>query len=248
MPYNKLIFSNTKYMLDLFIRMAHHSTAIEGNTLTQDETTSIILNSYIPRAIKEREFYEVRNYKYLFPHLKEQLEQNNKINNELIKYFHSFIMKDLNEQAGKFKILENAIIGADFETAKPYLVPTLIKDMCDNLYYKINNAKDDNEKLYSILESHIKFEKIHPFSDGNGRTGRLLIIYSCLEQGITPIIIPKEEKEKYISYLRESNTNSFFQFAKEIQRKEKERFLKFLNQIEYSKELKKKHKKEDIER
>ena len=57
------MLKNKEYMLDLCVRMAHHSTAIEGNTLTQDETASVILDSYIPRAVKEREFYEVRNYK-----------------------------------------------------------------------------------------------------------------------------------------------------------------------------------------
>ena len=48
--------------------MAHHSTAIEGNTLTQDETASVILDGYIPRDAKEREFYEVRNHKMSYPH------------------------------------------------------------------------------------------------------------------------------------------------------------------------------------
>ena len=59
----KNILSNKNYMLDLCVRMAHHSTAIEGNTLTQNETASVILDGYIPRAVKEKEFYEVRNYK-----------------------------------------------------------------------------------------------------------------------------------------------------------------------------------------
>lgn len=72
-----MLINNQEYMLDLCVRMAHHSTAIEGNTLTQDETASIILDNFIPRAIKDREFYEVRNYKYLLPHLIEKLEQKN---------------------------------------------------------------------------------------------------------------------------------------------------------------------------
>ncbi|HEC1573939.1 TPA: Fic family protein, partial [Campylobacter upsaliensis] len=55
------ILNNKSYMLDLCVRMAHHSTAIEGNTLSQDETASIILDGYISRPIKERELYEVRN-------------------------------------------------------------------------------------------------------------------------------------------------------------------------------------------
>lgn len=122
----KCPIQNKDYMLDLCVRMAHHSTAIEGNTLTQDETASVILDGYIPRAIKEREFYEVRNYKNVLPALIEKLENKT----------------------------------------------------------KIDNAKNNEEKIYSIVKSHINFERIHSFSDDNGRTGRLLIMYSCLEQNL----------------------------------------------------------------
>ena len=222
------MLNNREYMLDLCVRMAHHSTAIEGNTLTQDETASIILDDYIPRAIKDREFYEVRNYKFLLPHLIEKLQQKALIDAELIKFFHSFIMKDLDERAGKFKTLENAIIGAHFETAKPYLVPTLIKDLCDNLYYRLEHCKDNDEKIKVIFKTHIDFEKIHPFSDGNGRTGRLLMVYSCLEQNITPIVIPKQDKDFYIFCLRQNKIDEeMMNFIKKIQLKEQERQNKF---------------------
>lgn len=220
------------YMLDLCVRMAHHSTAIEGNTLSQDETASIILDNYISRAVKEREFYEVRNYKNVLPVFIERLESNTKINNELIKEFHKLIMQDLIENNGSFKKIENMIVGANFEPTKPYLVPVELKNLVDNLYYGFENAKSDEDKLRFILKSHIDFERIHPFSDGNGRTGRLLMIYSCLEQNLTPIIIPKEEKERYIACLRENNVEQFVEFAKQIQIKEEVRFIKFTNQLE----------------
>ena len=223
----KCPIQNKDYMLDLCVRMAHHSTAIEGNTLTQDETASVILDGYIPRAVKEREFYEVRNYKNVLPALIERLENKTKIDNELIKEFHKLIMQDLIDNNGSFKKIENMIVGANFEPTKPYLVPMELKNVMDNLYYGLDNAKNDEDKIYSIVKSHIDFERIHPFSDGNGRTGRLLIVYSCLEQNLTPIVIPKEQKERYIACLRESNIDKFMNFAQEIQIKEKERFTKF---------------------
>ncbi|WP_270985537.1 Fic family protein [Campylobacter helveticus] len=226
------ILKNKNYMLDLCVRMAHHSTAIEGNTLSQDETASIILDNYISRAVKEREFYEVRNYKNVLPVFIERLESNTKIDNELIKEFHKLIMQDLIENNGSFKKIENMIVGANFEPTKPYLVPVELKNLVDNLYYGFENAKSDEDKLRFILKSHIDFERIHPFSDGNGRTGRLLMIYSCLEQNLTPIIIPKEEKERYIACLRENNVEQFVEFAKQIQIKEEVRFIKFTNQLE----------------
>ena len=224
----KNILSNKNYMLDLCVRMAHHSTAIEGNTLTQNETASVILDGYIPRAVKEKEFYEVRNYKNVLPALITVLENKTKIDNELIKRFHKLIMQDLIDNNGSFKKVENMIIGANFTPTKPYLVPMELKNIVDNLYYGLDNAENDKAKIYSIVKSHIDFERIHPFSDGNGRTGRLLMIYSCLEQNLMPIVIPKEQKERYMSCLRDGNIEEFVKFVLEIQTQEEERLIGFL--------------------
>lgn len=235
-----LLINNREYMLDLCIRMAHHSTAIEGNTLSQDETASIILNGYISKQMNEREFYEVRNYKDLMSIFIDNLKENKRLDSTLIKEFHSIIMKDLLYNKGEFKTTQNAIIGSTLETAKPYLVPTKIKDLSDNLYFKIDKATNNDDKLRAILEAHIEFEKIHPFSDGNGRTGRFLIIYSCLEQNLTPIIIPKEQKGRYINVLRTNNINDFMEFSKEIQSVEKERCEEFMGNFllqEFNKKL-----------
>ena len=179
--------------------------------------------------MNEREFYEVKNYKEVLPLLIQSLKDKQSLDNELIKSFHSIIMKDLIYNNGKFKTIDNLILGSNIETSKPYLVPTKLKDLCANLYFRFENAKDETEKINAILQAHIDFEKIHPFSDGNGRTGRLLMIYSCLEQNITPIVIEKEHKQRYINILRNNDIKDFFLFAKEIQEKESQRFLVFNN-------------------
>lgn len=223
-----LLLNDREYMLDLCIRMAHHSTAIEGNTLSQDETASIILNGYISKQMNEREFYEVRNYKDLMPVFIDSLKENKRLDSTVIKEFHSIIMKDLLYNKGEFKTTQNAIIGSRLETTKPYLVPTKIKDLSDNLYFKFDKARNDDDRLRAILEAHIEFEKIHPFSDGNGRTGRFLIIYSCLEQNLVPIIIPKEQKGRYINVLRTNDISDFMNLSKEIQSLEKERCEQFI--------------------
>ena len=185
-----------EYMEDILVRMAHHSTAIEGNTLTQAETISILIHNFIPRDMSEREYYEVKNYRKAFNTL---LEADRKITTELIKKYNKDIMENLHDLNRKFKTTQNLILGAEFEPTKPYLVPFEIEDWCNNLSYRLDNAKTNEEKVEIIMDQHIKFEKIHPFNDGNGRTGRLLIIHSCLKEDLEPIIIPKEEKGKYIN-------------------------------------------------
>ncbi|CUU92154.1 cell filamentation protein Fic [Campylobacter hyointestinalis] len=218
------------YWLDVCVRMAHHSTAIEGNTLSQDETASILLDGYIAKATSEREFYEVKNYRQILPKMFSSLQEKAKIDEKLIKDFHRLIMNNLIDNNGKFKTIENLVVGANFEPTKPYLVPVSIKDMCDNLYFRLDNAKNNDDKLKAILQSHIKFEKIHPFSDGNGRTGRIIMIYGCLENNLAPIIIPKEQKNRYIAILRNNDIDGFMAFAKEIEKDEISRRNKFLSQ------------------
>ena len=138
-------------------------------------------------------------------------------------------MENLREDNGEFKKIQNIILGSVIETTKPYLVPTVIEDWCHNLEYRLNNAKTDEEKIEAILDRHIKFEKIHPFGDGNGRTGRLLIIHSCLKENLAPILIPKEEKGKYINFLTSENIKEFVKWGIELENKEKERIELFHN-------------------
>ena len=215
-----------EYMEDMLVRMAHHSTAIEGNTLTQAETISILIHNFIPRDMSEREYYEVKNYRKVFNTL---LEADRKITTELIKKYNKDIMENLHDLNGKFKTTQNLILGAEFEPTKPYLVPFEIEDWCNNLNYRLDNAKTNEEKVEIIMDQHIKFEKIHPFNDGNGRTGRLLIIHSCLKEGLEPIIIPKEEKGKYINLLASENLKELTKWALQLQEKERDRIEKFSN-------------------
>ena len=215
-----------EYMEDILVRIAHHSTAIEGNTLTQAETISILIHNFIPRDMSEREYYEVKNYRKAFNTL---LEADRKITTELIKKYNKDIMENLHDLNGKFKTTQNLILGAEFEPTKPYLVPFEIEDCCNNLSYRLDNAKTNEEKVEIIMDQHIKFEKIHPFNDGNGRTGRLLIIHSCLKEDLEPIIIPKEEKGKYINLLACENLKELTKWALLLQEKERDRIEKFSN-------------------
>ncbi|WP_163535151.1 Fic family protein [Helicobacter suis] len=223
------VFTNTEYLLDLTIRMAHHSTAIEGNSLTQNETASILVEGFIPRAMNEREYYEVKNYQQLMPFLLTSLENKIPIDNEFIKKIHAILMQHLDNH-GKFKIVQSVVLGADFETEKPYRVPTTLKDWCDNLAYQLDRAQSDDQKLAIIMDAHIKFERIHPFSDGNGRTGRSLIFYSVLEHNLMPFVITKEVKDTYMQAMRTENTEQLTQLAKEAQTIEKKRIESFLEQ------------------
>ena len=218
---------NYEYFLDLSVRMTHHSNAIEGNTLTLNETATIILDSTIPGSKSVREVFEVLNHKRAIDYMISELENDKKLDIYVIKSINKEILDRLNNNAGNFKRNSNAIIGASFETSTPSQAPILTKNWIENLNYRLELCKNDDEKLLEILNSHIEFERIHPFSDGNGRTGRLIIMYLCFQEKIAPFVIEKEDRALYMSYLREQNVDIIFEKVKELQKFERKRMEKF---------------------
>ena len=221
------MLQNPDYVSDLTVRMAHHNTAIEGNTLTQDETASILLNGIIPKQMNEREFYEVKNYQHIIPFMLKCLDENRNVDNELIKEVHSVLLEKLIYNAGQFKQTQNMIVGATFDTTEPYLVVSELKAWCDNLAYRLQSSATDDDKLKIILDQHIKFERIHPFSDGNGRVGRFLMFYATVQNGLTPFTITKQSKDMYIHCLRNKNVLGLFELCQTLQQKELEIIDKF---------------------
>ena len=228
------------YLDDMLVRLAHHSAGIEGNTISLPATVSIILNGTLPVSggATVREFYEIENHKQAFSNLLDHLENNDKLSVSIIKEIHADLTDRLQYDKGQFKKNENMIIGAEFQTAAPGETPFLIQQLVDKLEYGLKNAATEEEKLESILDTHIQLEGIHPFSDGNGRTGRMILNYSLLQQGFPPLIIEKETKATYIELLAKQDLNGFMSFAKEILAKEQRRMNAFQNmaqeQIKYS--------------
>lgn len=219
------------YLDDMLVRLAHHSAGIEGNTISLPATVSIILNGTLPisSGATVREFYEIENHKQAFSNMLDHLESNDTLSVSIIKEVHADLTDRLQYDKGQFKKNENLIIGAEFQTASPSETPFLVQQLVDNLEYRLENAATDEEKLERILYAHIQFERIHPFSDGNGRTGRVIMNYSLLQEGFPPLIIEKETKATYIELLAKQDLDGFMSFAKEILAKEQKRMKAFQN-------------------
>ncbi len=207
---------NKEYGDDLLVRTAHHSTAIEGNRLSLDDAKRILLGGCSMEGLDSREYYEIANYKPLFEYLLAMSDRDIAV--EVVKDIHRILMTEILYNCGEFKATQNLIWGANFTPVKPYEVPFAIQRWCDDLAFRLEHATDDTAKLLAIMDQHIKFERIHPFSDGNGRTGRALILYSCFKENLTPFVIPYESRERYLTLLKEENGVGLCEFARELQR------------------------------
>ena len=222
------------YIENMLIQMAHHSTAIEGNPLTEAEVRQVVtcdgiqegtsegipdgISDRIPDGMDSREYDEVRNYTDYVPYLMTVHEEP--ISLQIIKETHLHLMENIAHDAGAFKTIPNVILGVNFIPTEPYLVLSELKNWCDTLAYRLEIAKTLEEIIEAIMEQHLRFERIHPFSDGNGRTGRALIVHSCLQQSIPPIIIPKEMGSRYIQLMGDGDVRGLTELGIELSKEE----------------------------
>ena len=196
--YQKLIKSFTKNqikdILDRFtINFTYESNAIEGNSLTLKDVTLILGENVVPKNKDLREVYETRNTREAH----ELLFKNKiKINIKDIINIHSVLVKDTGVQSG-FKKLPNYLVMRDLKTTPPEKVEEEISSLIS--WY--GNNKDKIHPIKLVSEFHARFERIHPFEDGNGRTGRILVNAILLENNFPPLIIRKTARIAYFSSL-----------------------------------------------
>lgn len=186
----------------LQIEMTYNSNHIEGSTLSYDQTRYIFETKTIGvenASIKVDDIIETVNH---FRCIDLAIESANyKLTESLIKQFHYILKSGTADshktwfKVGDYKLLENEVGGN--ETTKPKEVKEKIIDLLT--WY--NNIK--NVSLEAIIEFHYRFETIHPFQDGNGKVGRLIMLKECLKHNIVPILITDHYKAFYYKGLRE---------------------------------------------
>lgn len=183
---------------------AYNSNHIEGSTLTHDQTVQIFDRETFSGTARVDDIVEARNHFSAFDEILDTWEAP--IDAECLCHLHR-TLKDGTSDArdpimavGSFKRFSNVIGGAigDVETAAPSDVPRLIESLVREY-----EAQQGPRVLEDIVRFHWGLERIHPFSDGNGRVGRLVMFKECLRAGITPFIITEDLRAYYIRGLRE---------------------------------------------
>jgi Fic family protein len=190
----KLSKKQIKDILDRFtVNFTYESNALEGNSLTLKDVTLILEENILPKNKDLREIYETKNTRETHEIL---FANKIKINKEDIIKTHSILVKDTGVTLG-FKKLPNYLFMRNLKTTPPEKVEEDINKLI--AWYNLN--KDNLHPLQLAGEFHARFERIHPFEDGNGRTGRVLLNAILLERGYPPIIIRKTTRIAYFSAL-----------------------------------------------
>ena len=218
----EFILNNINYSEDLITRSTYHSNAIEGSTLTYAETYAILYNdnSFKIEGTEPREIYEAINHKKALELVFKNLQSNEEFDERFIKNLNKIINKNIKYTEG-YRTVQVFIQGSEHIPPEPEKVPNLM------MYYIYNYNHDNQDIFTKISRNHIEFEKIHPFEDGNGITGRLLINYELLKNNLPPVVIAKEDRVKYFEFLRNNDSNNLAKWLKDLSIKEEERMKKF---------------------
>ncbi len=170
----------------------YNSNAIENSTLTLPETEKILLEMEVSKDLNLREVYEAQNLARITQYIHEKAVASN-LNEKLITLLHQMLIGNINDSiAGRFrKEHEYVRVGTHVAPA-----PEHIGRMIENalVTYDSNHLEHFLEK---IARFHLEFETIHPFNDGNGRIGRILINWQLLRLGFPQVIIRNKGKQKY---------------------------------------------------
>jgi len=192
---------------NFIIEFAYNTTSIEGNTITLEEARNLLDEGKTPKNKTLREIYDLQNTEKLFFKL---IKTNKEITNDLIIEIHKELMNNIDVRIG-YRTRDVRVIMANFKSTPA----TYVKTDMDLLLKWYNEYKKKLHPLVLAILFHHKFEKIHPFMDGNGRTGRMILNYLLLKNNYPPLIVHKKTHEDYLKALRKVDKSAPKSVSKE---------------------------------
>lgn len=194
---------------ELAIEWTYNSNAIEGNTLTLQETRLVLEQGITIKGKNLREHFEAKNHEKAIYFVEELARPEYVLDEDDIFRIHSLVLENIeSEFAGRYRNGQVRILGANFIPPNYLKVNSLMKE----LVAYTNDNPDGLEQVELIAKFHHKFVWIHPFFDGNGRTARLLMNLLFLKAGYPPAIVLKNNREKYYRSLNQANNGSYNEF------------------------------------
>ncbi|MGN0720378.1 MAG: Fic family protein [Anaerovoracaceae bacterium] len=182
------------------VEYTYNSNAIEGNTLTLRETDLVLRGLTIDQK-PLKDHMEAVGHKEAFEYVIELVKGKAPLGERVIKQIHYLVLADKTEDRGVYRRIPVRIMGAQHEPAQPYLIIPRMEQL-------LHEYEESNEHIVTKLAKfHIEFEAIHPFIDGNGRTGRLLVNLELMKAGFPPIDIKFTDRLTYYKAFDDYHVN-----------------------------------------
>lgn len=180
--------------------LAYNSNKIEGSTLTEEQTASLFDNGTLPKSdnyYRAKDVEEMNGHFLMFNKMLDTLDEV--LSQELIKQFHYELKSGVFEDRangyaiGEYKQRPNMI--GMYQTVRP-------EEVAHEMRLLLEWYCNQNVNISILAEFHARYESIHPFQDGNGRTGRLILFRECLRNGIVPVVIEDANRNDYLEALK----------------------------------------------
>ncbi len=182
------------------VEYTYNSNAIEGNTLTLRETDMVLRGLTIDQK-PLKDHIEAVGHKEAFEFIRELTKSNTPLSQSVIKQIHYLVLADKRDDRGVYRRVPVRIMGAHHDPVQPYLIVPKMEQLLADY------AKSTGHIVIRLARFHIEFENIHPFIDGNGRTGRLLVNLELMKAGFPPIDIKFTDRVAYYNAFDEYHIN-----------------------------------------
>ncbi|MGN1031990.1 MAG: Fic family protein [Intestinibacter sp.] len=186
---------------EFIVEYTYNSNAIEGNTLTLRETDLVLRGLTIDQK-PLKDHMEAVGHKEAFDFVSELVKNNVEISESIIKKIHYLVLVDKKQDRGVYRRVPVRIMGAKHEPVQPYLIEPKMQELMIKL------SESTEHIITKLARFHIEFEGIHPFIDGNGRTGRLLVNLELMKAGFPPIDIKFTDRIAYYNAFDEYHVNN----------------------------------------
>jgi len=208
------------------VEFTYNSNAIEGNTLTLKETAMVLEGMTIDRK-PLKDHLEAVGHKDAFLYV-EDIAKDTKISESVIKNIHSLVLMNRPQDKGIYRKIPVTIMGAYTQPVQPYMIEPKMTELITNN----EKRKKNMHTIERIARFHLEFEGIHPFIDGNGRCGRLLLNLDLVQNGYPAINVKFADRKKYYEafdeFYKNNNANKMTNLIAEYVTEQIENYLEIL--------------------
>ena len=209
---------------EFMIEFTYNSNAIEGNTLTLQETAMVLEGITIDQK-PLKDHLEAVGHKDAFLYVQDIVSNKMPLTEFVIKNIHSLVLMNKPEDKGVYRRVPVRIMGALTEPVQPYMIePKITELLAEN-----EKRKATMNIIERVARFHLEFESIHPFIDGNGRTGRLLMNFELMQNGCPPINVKFTDRKRYYeafdSFSRNQDANPMINLITEYVTERLEQYL-----------------------